>query len=369
MRAAWEGGDLLATGNGLTWSAVSVAAMLSESAHAPEIHEQIRDAAYRRGGRFGITSTELFEGAYLLIAAGDVEQGGEAVQIALETQELWGSDRTADSWARGMAGLGAFLSGDHVAAREALGPLPPPDEASDGANLCRRTMAEMLLDEGRPEQALDLAEQMGAAARHVRHPDWKPWQSLKARALAQLGRSEEALAAMHAELELAHGVGGDRVIGRCLRQLAELEGDDGEPRLHEAIERLRRTPARLELARALAALGALQRRTRRPTEAREPLRQALELAEACGSQPLVEAVRSELYATGARPRTSALSGVEALTARELRVATLAAGGQSNREIAQALYVTPKTVEVHLSSAYRKLDIRSRRDLAGALNAA
>ena len=364
--AAWEGGDLLATGNGLMWSAISVAAMLSESAHAPAIHAQIREAAYRRGGVFGITSTELFEGAYMLLASGDVEQGADAVAIALATQELWGSDRTADSWARGLAGLGAFLTGDPVAARTAVGPLPPAGEGSDGANLCRRTMAEILLSEARPEEALALAEQMGATARHVLHPDWKPWQSLKARALAQLDRDEEALSAMEAELELARGVGGDRVIGRCLRQLGHLEGDAGEPRLEEAIERLRRTPARLELARALGALGALHS-LRRPTEAREPLRQALELAEACGCRPLADAVRSELYATGARPRTTALGGVESLTARELRVATLARDGQTNREIAQALFVTPKTVEVHLSSAYRKLDIRSRRELAGALS--
>jgi len=364
--AAWEGSELITTGNGLIWSAVSVAAMLSESAQAPAIHAQIRDAAYRRGGVFGITSTELFEGAYLLLAAGDVEQGTEAVSIALDTQELWGSDPTANSWARGLAGLGAFLSGDAAAARTALGALPPPGEGSDGANLCRRTMAEILLDEARPEQALELAEQMGATARHVRHPDWKPWQSLKARALAQLGRDEEARAAMTAELELARAVGGDRVIGRCLRQLGELGGEAGEPQLHEAIEHLSRTPARLELARALAALGALQRRTRRPTEAREPLRQALDLAEKCACPPLIESVRSELYATGARPRTAALGGVEALTARELRVATMAADGHTNREIAQALYVTPKTVEVHLSNAYRKLDISSRRELGGAL---
>jgi DNA-binding NarL/FixJ family response regulator len=112
----------------------------------------------------------------------------------------------------------------------------------------------------------------------------------------------------------------------------------------------------------------LQRRTRRPTEAREPLRQALELAEKCACPPLVESVRSELYATGARPRTAALGGVAALTARELRVATMAADGHTNREIAQALYVTPKTVEVHLSNAYRKLDISSRRELSGALSA-
>jgi DNA-binding NarL/FixJ family response regulator len=77
-------------------------------------------------------------------------------------------------------------------------------------------------------------------------------------------------------------------------------------------------------------------------------------------------VRTEIYATGARPRTAALAGVLALTASERRVADLAAAGQTNRDIAQALYVTPKTVEVHLSSAYRKLGIASRRELARAL---
>ena len=129
---------------------------------------------------------------------------------------------------------------------------------------------------------------------------------------------------------------------------------------------LEHSHARLELAKALADLGSALRRERRPTDAREPLRRALELADACSAEGLVEHVRSELYAAGARPRTSALGGVDALTASERRVAAFAADGQSNRDIAQALFVTPKTVEVHLSNAYRKLGIRSRRDLAGAL---
>jgi DNA-binding CsgD family transcriptional regulator len=367
VRDAWAGGTLLKHDNGLFWSAVSAALTLSESPDAPTIFEQLRHEAYRRGSRFAISSCELFEGAYMLLATGDLEDARDAIGISLQTQELWGADRIGDSWARGLAGLSAFLHGDAAAARGALGTHPPPDEESDGANLWRRAMAEILLAEGRPSEALQLAELMGATARHVLHPDWKPWQSLKARALAQLGRREEALEAMKAELELARGVGGRRVVGRRLRQLGELEGDAGEPHLVEAVDLLSGTPARLELAYALAALGGLQRRTRRPTESRAPLRQALELAESCGCAPLVQAVRSELYATGARPRTTALGGVEALTARELRVATMAADGHTNREIAQALFVTPKTVEVHLSSAYRKLDIRSRRELAGALD--
>ena len=80
-----------------------------------------------------------------------------------------------------------------------------------------------------------------------------------------------------------------------------------------------------------------------------------------------DAARAELHATGARPRGTALSGAGALTPSELRVARLAVEGKTNRDIAQALYVTPKTVEVHLSSAYRKLGIDSRRRLAAALD--
>ena len=124
--------------------------------------------------------------------------------------------------------------------------------------------------------------------------------------------------------------------------------------------------ARLELA--ARARRARRRTAPRPPagEAREPLRRALELAEACGAAPLAEQVRTELYAAGARPRGERPRGPAALTASRAARRRLAADGQTNREIAQALFVTPKTVEVHLSNAYRKLDISGRRELAGAL---
>jgi DNA-binding NarL/FixJ family response regulator len=123
---------------------------------------------------------------------------------------------------------------------------------------------------------------------------------------------------------------------------------------------------RLELAKALASLGAARRREREPKESREPLRRAYELAEVCGAMELAATVRTELHASGARPRGSALKGPESLTPSERRVTDLAVDGLTNKEIAQALYVTPKTVEVHLSNAYRKLEIGSRRELASAL---
>ncbi len=184
--------------------------------------------------------------------------------------------------------------------------------------------------------------------------------------MSRLGRTDEALALLDEELELARAQGAPGPVGRVLSARGTLLEDGAEDSLREAVEVLERSPARLERARANAALGSWLRRERRPSDARDPLRQALELAEACGAEALAADVRTELRASGARPRTSALSGVESLTASERRVASLAADGQTNRDIAQELFVTPKTVEVHLSNTYRKLGLRSRRELPAAL---
>ena len=123
--------------------------------------------------------------------------------------------------------------------------------------------------------------------------------------------------------------------------------------------------ARLEQARALIDLGACcAAPTGAPTH--ESLRRGLQLAYLAGAGGLVKHAQDELAATGARPRTLALKGVEALTPSERRVARMAAEGMANKEIAQALFVTVKAVEVHLSSVYRKLQIKSRTQLADAI---
>ena len=128
-------------------------------------------------------------------------------------------------------------------------------------------------------------------------------------------------------------------------------------------------PSPLETARARVALGAALRRQRQPGPARQMLRQALDAADRAGAGPIADEAREELVAAGARPRRARLSGRDALTASELRVATRAAEGRSNREIAQALFVTVKTIEAHLGNAYRKLGIASRAELAAALDQA
>jgi DNA-binding CsgD family transcriptional regulator len=201
------------------------------------------------------------------------------------------------------------------------------------------------------------------------NPAFLDWRSRAASALADLGRRGEALKLADEELELAREFGAPRAIGIALRVSGVIEGGEtGLARLREAVAVLADSPARLEQARALADLGVVLRRGRRIVEAREPLRLASDLARRCGANGLAELARTELRIAGGRPRRSNVSGVDALTTNELRVAMMAAEGRSNGEIAKALFVSRKTIEKHLSAAYRKLGITTRNDLAGALAA-
>ena len=158
------------------------------------------------------------------------------------------------------------------------------------------------------------------------------------------------------------------LLAQALSTLAlTLDASDRVAPLEEAVAVLDGTPARLVRAQALADLGAALRRGGQRADAREPLREALELARRCGAAGLARRVADELTATGERVRRYTPIGVESLTPSERRVAELAASGLTNRQIAQSLFVTVKTVETHLAAAYDKLGIGSRRQLPAALS--
>ena len=110
----------------------------------------------------------------------------------------------------------------------------------------------------------------------------------------------------------------------------------------------------------------MMRRSGQNAAAREPLRSGLELAQVCGAAPLADRAHEELLATGARPRRTATSGIDSLTPSELRVARLAVDHMTNKEIAQSLFVTTKTVESHLHHVFQKLNVSSRQELEAAL---
>ena len=254
-------------------------------------------------------------------------------------------------------------------ARRALERSADMGDSSDAARHWLHAELALLVAEGRSKEALAASEAFAARFAAYRDSPGSPWRALRAEALARLDGGDEAMALAREDLARARRVRRARRRRPCAPRARRGSSARRASRTSRRRSRvLADSTARLEHAKALAALGAALRRARRPTEAREPLRAALDLATACGAPPLADAARSELYAAGARPRIDALSGVAALTASERRVADLAAGGETNRDIAQALYVTPKTVEVHLSNAYRKLGIRSRRELPEALAA-
>jgi DNA-binding CsgD family transcriptional regulator/tetratricopeptide (TPR) repeat protein len=226
--------------------------------------------------------------------------------------------------------------------------------------------ARLRLAAGDPDAALaDLAEDRRRLGRAATNSVTALATRLRsAEALHALGRADEARDASCAALEVARRFGAASSIGAALRVHGVLTGD--EDSLREAVNRLRDAPARLERARALIDLGAALRRRGARRDSRDPLRAGHDLAVQCGARGLAEHARNELGASGVHVARRDPDRRDDLTPSELRIARLAAKGASNKEIAQSLFLTVKTVEMHLSNSYRKLDIRSRRDLPIAL---
>jgi DNA-binding CsgD family transcriptional regulator len=234
----------------------------------------------------------------------------------------------------------------------------------------RHARAHLALAEGDYDSALaealevgDLREGQGRPG-----PSLTNWRSLAARALSHLGRRDEAVVLADEELALARSFGSPVAIAGAMHARAVAEADDAarvelcEQALpvasstHAVLEAVR---LRLELGSTLAYMGSR-------VEAREALRPALAEADAAGAVLLAERARRELVATGLRPRQAATEGPAALTPRQRQICELAAAGKSNREIAQELFLSAKTVETHLLSSYRKLGVNGRTELGAAL---
>ncbi|MFE7169827.1 helix-turn-helix transcriptional regulator [Streptomyces sp. NPDC057616] len=222
---------------------------------------------------------------------------------------------------------------------------------------------------GNYETALEIALQAEEACRlyQIQNPAVADWRTLAALALHYLDRDSEARVIADENLDRARRWGAPRTLGRALRVSGLISPERDRIELFEAaVGVLKDSPAHLEYAKALVDLGAALRKAGHRNDARAPLRQALDLATRCGAVPLSDRAGAELATAGARRRRTALTGPGALTPSERRVADLAAHGQTNRQIAQTLFVTPKTVEVHLSNCYRKLSVTSRVQLPAAL---
>jgi len=245
------------------------------------------------------------------------------------------------------------------------------ESGSTSAGVLRLSRGKLRVEQGRAAEGLEDILTVGdhLTQASVTTPGFLPWRSEAALAYLALGDREPAERLAEEELDLARTFGAPRALGVAKRAAGLVAGGErGAALLREAIADLERGEAKLERARSLADLGAMLRRRNHRREARALLRESLDAAHRAGARRLAELAETELRATGARPRRILLSGLESLTASERRIAELASQGMTNREIAQTLFITARTVEGHLTSVFRKLRLDSRNGLQAALRA-
>ena len=341
---------------------------------AAEVLDAALEEARRSGSAIGFAVTASTR-SLLAFRLGRLEDAEAEARAAVDTARLHG-------WLEGLPMAPAFLVDalielgriDDAAAELAAGGLEGelPDAALVLPALAAR--GRLRIAQGEPEAGVaDLLEVGVRAERAGLLSTAGPptFRAYAAPALAGLGDLDTARRLAAEEVATGRAWGAPRGLGLALRvEGTVLDGEAAVARLREAVEILAATPARLEHARAKADLGAALRRSGEPAQARGPLTEALAVAQELGAVPLVERIDYELGATGARRKRAerrTLSGLEALTPSERRVAQMAVDGLTNREIAQALFLTRKTIEMHLHNAYGKLGIASRAELPAALS--
>jgi DNA-binding NarL/FixJ family response regulator len=260
--------------------------------------------------------------------------------------------------------------GDLDEAERVLAPLVTelPGTSQTAAMLChargrllfaRHRFGEALADF---QAAGEVAVRTGAIS-----PCYLRWRSDAALAALALGDRDTARRLCEEELGLARAFGARRALGVALRAAGVVSGGQlGQDLLCEAIAALAGPDTRLEHARAQTDLGAQLRRSNHRVDARRLLRQALDTTHHLGATALAHRAETELRATGAKPRRVLITGLEALTASERRIAELVAEGLTNREVAQTLFITPRTVEGHLTNVFTKLNVTTRIALPAAL---
>jgi len=368
---AWDRGALLSGAVNADIAVFALAGVLT-FADAFEAAGEVIEAGLadtrRRGAAHAMATMSLCR-ARLRRALGRIDEAVVDLESVVEAHR--------DGWdvqAPGALGLLSFCHlqrGDRDAAAQALA-VSAQVEAGWRRDVSYATFLEhrgrLALADADPHRALEAFRGAGRLfdAAQAPNPSLSAWRWGEALALHQLGEAEQAAARSGEEVELARRFGAPRTLAGALRAAGLVRGEEGITLLHEAVAVLEGSPAVLDRAHALVELGAAQRRAGRRTDAREPLREGLDLADRCSASPLAGRARGELASAGARPRRARLSGPEALTATELRVAGMAASGMTNREIARELYVTVKAVQWHLGNAYRKLSVKGRDGLAEAL---
>jgi DNA-binding CsgD family transcriptional regulator len=346
----------------LTWS--------GQAGRALRVWDDAMARQRARGDVRGFALSSAFRG-YAALHVGDLDAAVADTMATLELARGVPLLPIIAGYATAWLGYAHIDAGDYAAAEERLGAQAAnlgPD-ALFSANYLLSARGRLRLAQGRFAEAVaDLGEcgrrcgawgATGSAA--------VPWRAHLALALLGGGERDAAASVAADALALAKAWGVPNQIAEALRVAGLVTGGPpGLASLREAAAMADAGESPIEQAHARTALGGALRRAGRRSEARQPLREAVDIAIATGAKGVARTAQEELVAAGAKPRRLRQSGTEALTPTERRVAGMAAEGMSNRGIAQALFVSEKTVETHLGHAYVKLGINARTHLSGAL---
>ena len=337
---------------------------------AEQVMDQALALARQRGAAWELAGAWYLRG-HVALARGDLAAAEADVRQATDLARL---RRVMEGWPTLSALLATVLieRGELAAAKAALDATNLADAALTEVGFFSPLFlarARLELAQGNWQEAADDLIEL-KRRRERWGTDSSPIMQVgayAALAFAALGERERAYELAAGDLVHARRWGAPTAVSRALRALGVACGGlDGLALLEEAAALLAHSPARLERAHAAVELGAALRRANRRADARRPLREGLELARRCGAVELARRAHDELQATGEKVRRWTPIGVESLTPSERRVAQLAASDMTNRQIAQTLFVTVKTIETHLGAVYDKLGIRSRQLLADAL---
>jgi DNA-binding CsgD family transcriptional regulator len=370
-RLAWCQGALLSAPSieGLAWPLLAAALVnVGECDFALEICEAALARA-REQSSPGVFAAASWCRAWVLYELGHITQAAADAESGL--------DAPAAGWLRYMRSAYSVMALCHIEmgelerAETALSIVDHPD-GGESIHLpsLLEARAQLRLAQRRFTEARDDALAAGASLADSFGPTGPAavaWRSTAALAHLALGQPSGARQLAGADLQDALKADLPQVTVRNLRILGLAEGGEaGLELLAQAVARGAQGTPGLERARALLDYGAALRRANQRSAAREPLREVFQFAQAAGATVLARRAADELAASGARKTRLLLSGVESLTPSERRVADIAARGLTTRQIAESLFVTPKTVEFHLRHIYQKLDIGSRSELTARL---
>jgi DNA-binding CsgD family transcriptional regulator len=227
----------------------------------------------------------------------------------------------------------------------------------------RARLSPALLDlgRGRLEDAITRYEEVHrlTVAWGIGHPYYSPLPDL-IEACARSGAADQARALLPQFLAQVPGHH-PLPAARAARCQGIVAAGDFDRHFQEAISLHERNGVAFQHARTLLAYGERLRRARRRRDARVQLRAAAEIFDQLDARPWAERARAELRASG-ETLASGGDGGEQLTAQELQIALLVSEGRTNAEVGRALFLSTRTVEFHLSRAYRKLGVSSRTEL-------